>query len=1231
MQIKNYQNNIRSLEAFQKFLQLCFGISIFILLCVAVSFAQDNVNLSGNVTDSNGAAVAGATVKTVSIATNSERSTTSNADGFYSLQQLKAGMYKVTITNSGFKTAQFNSIELGAGQSRTIDVKLELGDLTAIVDIASGDATLATVDQSSNRLGTNISSREVEELPVNGRNFSQLYLNAPGATNSGSGNFNDLRFNGRSNQQNQTKLDGVEASAIFDASPGYVAVQGSQFRLQTSIENIQEFRVDSSNYPAESGTGTGGQINVIGKSGGNQLKGSAFYYIRNDALDARNFFDGATKSPLRLGQFGGSLGGKIIKDKLFFFGSYEGLRQRAGFNVIESTPSNFVRDFVNLYVGETSIAGNAQGNAARLALGLSPLDPAVAADAIVLARIAALRGTGIINSFTTGTGALFNSGGLLNSGQLIQINGTSRLNEDAFSGRIDYKYDDTLSFYGRYQRNRGTLLSPDGASGRFISAKQNPDNFVFAANKVFGTSIINEVKFGLNRAPTSLSTVVPTVTGLNGIDLKSTSIRLTGSIVSPGVNGGAATGFSEPGGLTRQSSAGNGRSQPVDPTSLSFIDNLSWGKGNHSMKFGVEYRKLNVNFDQLGGTTYSFGSLRDFALNQNLTAAFIGDLSQAGDFRIQTDPITTISRPNSGASRGSQYYLIGYGQDEWRVRPNMVLSYGLRYEYYSVNREKDNRAVLFDAASGKLLSSDTPFYQSKKNNIAPRFGFTWTPEKLGGKTVFRLGGGLYFGPGQYEDLIQPIESNVFRSTSAVPTGLSATTGAAVSNTGVVQSRFTPRAYDVNGYAVPEKVGQYGFSVQQELPGNTVLTVAYVGSQGRNLFLRSITNRILSGTAIISPGAAIPTGVGIVNTCSVPVVAGACSGTITSVRTIREFDVVGKSFDSVTGTVIANPAGVLTPFGEIDYKTSGGRDNYNALQILVNRRFTQGLTINSQYQFGKSKGNTQGSNEAQTAQNPFSFAEEFGNNTFDITHSGNITALYELPFGKLQKYKLSGVKDQLLGGWQVGATFNGRSGTPLDIRITRPDVVAVCQSASCTLGTSTVSQGFVISLPTGALPSGFVATINTPGGNASRNTRRPNLVPGVNPFLTIGGSNGLRFLNPAAFSTPEPGTYGNLKRNALKGPNFYQLDMTFQKKFSFNERINLVFRTEIYNILNKTNFSNPQATLGNFLSGAATSLQPNTPYSTSTNAGQFGVINGTVGRTIGLGTNRQIQFALRLGF
>lgn len=1210
-------------------LAICLSLSITINL-----FAQTNANLSGVITDSNGATVVGATVTAVSLTNGSQRTAVTTGEGYYSIQQLPAGTYKVTVTQEGFKSSQVDSLALAVGQTRELDVVLETGEISAVINVATSEVEPAAIDQSSNRLGVNISSREVAELPVNGRNYSQLYLNAPGATNTGAGNFGDLRFNGRANQQNQTKLDGVEATAIFDSSPGYVTVQGSQFRLQTSIENIQEFRVDSSNYPAEYGTGTGGQINVIGKSGGNAFKGSVFYYLRNDVFDARNFFDGAEKSPLRLNQFGGSLGGPIIKDKLFFFGSYEGLRQRAGFNIIESTISNNVRDFIGFYG-----TGDPRGETARLALNISAADATAAAN-----RIAALRATGAINAFPTGTGATFNVGGINNSAQLYQVNSTARLDEDAFSGRIDYKINDKYNFYARYQRNRGDLLSPDGTSGRFISAGQDPDNFVASLTQVYGTSIINETKFGLNRAPTDLTTVVPGVTGLNGFDLGLTSLRVTGNITSPGVNGGAPTGFTEPGGLTRQSSAANGRAQPIRPRSLSFIDNLSWTKGNHNFKFGGEYRDIKVEFDQLGGITYSYGNLRDFVLNQNLTAAFIGDLSAPGDFRVLTNPITTISRPQSGLSVGRQYYLIGYGQDEWRIRPNITLSYGLRYEFYSVNKEEDNRAVIFNPAIGGLISPDSDFYKSAGNNFGPRLGFTWSPEFFKGKTVIRGGGGLYFGPGQYEDLIQPIESNVVRSSQNIAAGLTTGTAGGLLNPSATAqpAPFTPRAYDTNGYKVPERVFQYGASVQQELPGNTVLTVGYVGSQGRNLFLRSITNRLLPGQTAILSGSALPSGVGVVNQCSIAPVNGVCFGQITAATQIREFDVLGYSYSTATGAITANPASRLQPYGEIDYKTSGGRDRYDALQIQVNRRFAQGLTLNAQYQFGKSFGNTQGSNEAQTAQNPYSFDEEFGNNTFDIRHSGNITALYELPIGKGKRYDLNGVANTLLGGWQVGGVYNGRSGSPLDIRITRPDTVAVCQnSAGCTLRTfnsmgepvnTPIANGFVLAVPsnlqTTQLLNGFAVVVNTPGGNASRNTRRPNLIPGVDPFLELG--NGLRVLNPAAFSMPAPGTYGNLPRNFLKGPVFHQFDLTLQKRFPITERVNFEFRTEIYNLFNRANFANPPSTLPNNLTSSASSFQPGVPFSEA-NVGTFGVINGTVGRTVGLGTNRQIQFAARLNF
>lgn len=1196
---------------------------VLISAAAAVTRGQEAANLSGTIKDPAGAAVPGATVTVTSLSNAAERTTVTNEHGFFSFPQIKAGVYRIVASQSGFKTAAADSVEIGVGQHRTFDLTLEPGDVSAVVDIMSNEAMPAAIEQGSNRLGANISAREVEELPVNGRNYSQLYMNAPGATNTGTGNFGDLRFNGRANQQNQTKLDGIEATAIFDSSPGYVTVQGSQFRLQTSIENIQEFRVDSSNYPAEYGTGTGGQINVVGKSGGNNFKGSAFYYIRNDVFDARNFFDKADRSPLRLNQFGGSLGGPMIKNKLFFFGSYEGLRQRAGFNVIETTLSSRARDFINYW------GVDQRGEDARAAMGLSLADAVAAAS-----RIAELRSTGVVNVFPVAFGELHNVGSLLGAGQVVQVNRSAVLDEDAFSFRIDYKINNKFNFYARYQRNRGDLLSPDGASGRSISAGQDPDNFVASLTQVYGGSIVNESKFGFNRAPTDLTTVVPDLSGLNGFDLTRTSLRLTGNITSPGVNGGSATGFTEPGGLTRQSSAANGRAQPIRPMSLSYINNLSWTKGSHSFKFGGEVRRIFVDFDQLGGITYSYGNLTDFLLNRNLTAAFVGDMSLPGNFSVATDPISTIERPFDGPSQGRQHYIIGYAQDEWRFHPSVVLSYGLRYEFYSVNKEKNDRAVLFDAATGRLMPPGTDLYKTSRNNWGPRLGLTWTPEFLGGKTVIRGGGGLYYGPGQYEDLIQPIESNVFRASRSIANGLTTSTGDTVSTIGGIQTRFTPRAYDVEGYIVPERVGQYGLSVQHELPGQTVLTVGYVGSQGRNLFLRSITNKILPGSTIIGPADALPTGFGVVNRCSTAPVDGVCGGQITGVTTIREFDVVGRRL--VNGAIVDDPNAVLQPFGEIDFKTSGGRDRYDALQIMANRRFTAGLTLNAQYQFGRSFGNTQGSNEATTAQDPYSFEEEFGPNTFDIRHSGNITALYELPIGKGRWIALDGLADAVFGGWQIGGVYNGRSGSPLTILISRPDLVAVCgQAAGCTLppgpgqsGDQLVAQGFVISLPSGALPAGFVGVQNTPGGNASRNTRRPDLVPGVDPYIF--GSDGLRYLNPAAFAMPAPGTYGNLPRNFLKGPVFHQFDLTLQKRFKLTERMNLEFRSEIYNLFNRANFANPPASLGNFLSGNAGSFQPGTPYST-TNSPNFGVINGTVGRTVGLGTNRQIQFAARLNF
>jgi hypothetical protein len=361
-----------------------------------------------------------------------------------------------------------------------------------------------------------------------------------------------------------------------------------------------------------------------------------------------------------------------------------------------------------------------------------------------------------------------------------------------------------------------------------------------------------------------------------------------------------------------------------------------------------------------------------------------------------------------------------------------------------------------------------------------------------------------------------------------------------------------------------------------------------------------------------------------------------------VNTIREFSLV-------SGT-----SSVQNPYAEVDYKTSGGHDNYRALQLSLARRLGTGVTLNAQYSFGRSFGNTAGSNEARTAANNARAISDFdydeGYNNFDVRHTFNFSAVYDLPLGKGKRYDMGGIGNAILGDWEMGLIANARSGLPLEIGIVRPDVVIQCRNAGgCVVptgsggATSTFANGFVAQLPgtinaANPLPPGFIAVVNTPGGGASRNVRRPDFVSGVNPYQDADRL----VLNPAAFTTPAPGTFGNVPRNALRGPNFNQLDLIFNKRFRFNESTNLEFRTEIFNIFNHTNFDIPGSRLNlalpsvAFAGGAYTFStsnvnQPGQQYTQGAAGGTFGLLRQTVIRDVGLGTNRQIQFALRLNF
>jgi hypothetical protein len=1124
---------------------LCRWIATLTLVAVyaANGYAQtDQGKVSGTVRDQTNAFVAGAKVTVKNERTGEERNVLSNDQGYFLIGYLKPSMYTIKTEKAGFSAIEYTAMPLAVGQELTLDFEVKPAGIQEEVTVVG---TSPVLDMSSARMGVNLSQREVDNLPVNGRQMSQLLLQAPGSQNAGTGTWSDIRFSGRAVEQNAIRYDGIEGSAIIDASPGNLNGEvATPFKLQASLENIQEFRVESSAYPAEYGTGSGGQVSVITKSGSNSVHGAAFEYLRRDKLDAPNYFDSTRnpdgsviqslgKSLLKQDQFGGSVGGPIAHDRTFFFGSFERYRLNAGINLVEAVPS-------------------------------------AAAWARAVPAIAALR-----SNFLAPGAVILDGKSSSPDFDIAQLQAPQIVTETAASGRFDFRIRTNWSSYVRVFHDQGRSDAPDSVSGRLVHTQADPSNAVFNLQGILSDRTTNEFKLGYNAAPTRINAALPS----GGADLSASTINLNGSVANFGIAGqGASSGITIPGGLVRSNSAQNGRGQPYDPYTLSFIDSLSSLRGNHFIKTGGEIRMIRMETDRLGGTTYTFQNVTAFLANQPSQIQFLGDESAPSVF----------NNGATGPRHIEQEYYIGYLQDEWHANRALTLNFGVRYDYYTPIGERNNLQVKFNPETGVIDPPTTPVMKSTKTNFQPRFGATLLATD---KTIVRGGFGLFVGPGQTEDQVQTIADSDRVSVTlssganlAYPLDPSLATSTFINNPN--NRSYQPRAYR-NEYEIPERIWQYTGSIQRDLGGRMVATAAYVGSQGRNLFLRSIANPIVQ--VVTNP-----------------------ANPATAALVVRRFSIVQRD---ASGAVI----GVQNPYAEIDTKTSGGTDDYNALQLGLSRRSAMGLSVNAQYTLSRSFGNTSGSNEAQTAANAAQTLAEFdydlGYNAFDVRHTFNFSALYSIPFGTGRKYMNSGIAGSILGGWDVGGIVNARSGLPIDVKITRPDIVYVD------------GAGNVFNNPA----AGRSAIINTPNGGASRNVRRPDLVPGVDPFVTSGG---LLFLNPAAFATPAPGTFGNLQRGSLHGPRFAQVDLVIAKHFALNGPRNAEFRIEVFNVFDRTNFTNPVATLPNALPTAALTeanrVQPGQPF-TAASAGTFGTLTSTVGRTVGLGTNRQVQLAFRVNF
>ncbi len=984
-----------------------FVFLALLLFCAGGLLAQvDRATLVGTVTDATGAVVPGAKVEVVAQDTGFRRQAQTNASGAYSLPALPIGNYTVTVSLTGFKKSTITEVRLGVGDTRTLDVELQVGAVETAVSVETAATPLETENPT---VGTVIGSQRVREIPLNGRHWASLMALAPGAINTGEGNQQSIRFVGRARDDNNWTFDGLDATGVKDPR------QESALRLIISTESIAEFRVNSTLYSADQGSGAGGQVNIVSKSGSNDFHGSVFEFVRNDVFDTRNPFD-TSKQPFRLNQLGGNAGGPIIKNRTFFFANYEALRQRVTQTITNDVPS-------------ASYRARATNPGIRPILDAYPLGT-VRTSSADIDRVQANRG----QSWTENSATL----------------------------RIDHRFNDNNTLFGRYNVDDGVNVSPRSAIG---VDQQNdnfrPSNFVLQYQRVFSPTIVNEARAGFNR---------------------STLHRYTYGPLAQSV---AVSGF-----LTLNQSnllVENG-------TSYTIADSVAIARGRHTFKFGGEIRRAHVNvadpaFDSVS-ITYP-----------NVTALLNNRVDQVN--------ITT----GNDVLGTRKWYYYGYAQDDFKVRPNLTLNLGLRYEYYSVNREVHDIYRVFDLnACRGFCPHGTPWYFPDRNNFDPRIGIAWSPKALKGKTVIRTGAGIYHGPGQIDDVNTPLDNAAdrFSLTTAEAPGLSFPITPFLGlarDVGVTPRSLQRDRRDL--YSV-----QWGFSIQQELPAKFVTQVGYVGSSGVKLFARQWINN---------------------------------QDPVTKVRP-------------------------LPTFGRMDEKRQDGKSNFHALQVSLHRRVARTLTWGTEYMWSHTinDGNIGGGEGAQP-QIPICRACDRGNSPQDIRHTITSNWIYQLPFGTGQRFLNSGPASKIFGGWEMSGIWTARTGRMLTIGISR-------------------SSGDV------------------PDGNTS--AQRPNIVPGVSIY-PAGGPTFAQWFNPAAFAIPARGTWGNAGRAIATGPGLVQVDFALQKNTHITESKALVFRIEMFNLFNRTQAGNPGTTF--------------------TSPASFGLVNSGLNRTIGTGTSRQIQLAMRFLF
>ncbi len=1092
-----------------------FLLCLLLVVTLAVDIRAQAVygSISGSVTDSSGAVVPDATITIRSVGRNTSDTVQTNESGFYLKDRLLPGNYEVKVEKAGYKQAVLTSVTVNLDTQASADVALEAGQVTETVTIVTAEGQLLKTDRAD--VATTFESKQITDLPILDRNFTRFILLTPGtqqqlwqhaASENPQGSIQTV-VNGQHFSGTGYQLDGTENR---DPILGIIVIN-------PNFEAIGEAKITTQNYDAEFGQAIAGVVSVQTKSGTNDLHGSLFAFRQNDVLQARNPFSqarpdsvtGKLLPDLLKNQFGGSIGGRIIRDKLFFFGDYQGTRSKVGGTRLLTIPTLRARagDFSEYprAIFDPGVGANiAPGSRVQFAGNVIPSGRLSQQALNVLALIPRPNLPGREN----GTRDNFSA------------SGSELFDNDTFDIRMDGRLTPNLNMFGRYSFADYTRDGPTafGQAGgpELVSlggtSKVRNQSLAVGLDYVLSPTSVLDVRFGyfkykVNVLPFDFGTTPATAAGIPGLNLDDFSSGLFGGFVEGefGFNFGSGLGV-------------NRCNCPLDQEESQYqvVSNLTKTFGNHTAKFGVDFRRalnLRIPSDAHRSGELSFSTDRTGSAAGGTGLGFatflLGDVTNFGRY-VGT----------SLDAKERQWRHFYYGQDTWRVTPKLTVNYGLRLDI--INPQTINEAGnggFLDLDTGEILTAgvgDTDLAGNVENrlNFAPRLAAAY---QITDKTVIRIGYGRSYDIGVFGSVfghsvtqnlpVLAIQRNsvaggsgdrVFNLAQG-PTAFTAFFGLnAPPNRGGTPNASLPASGrfflpdGVTTFALPEKqrlptLDAYNITVQHQLTSTISVEAAYVGNKGTHVFV--------GGGPDYNPNQA----------------------------TLEGF---------LQGVPFRNRQPFFNRFGwtqSLRYFCNCGDNRYDSLQTKITKRFSDGFSLLAHYTWQRALNNDA---------DQFDFNRELnrGRQDFDRTHNFVLTNLFELPLGRGKRFlgDTSRGLNFLVGGWQFNSTTTIQSGLPFNVNYNRS-------------GSTEGDTG----------PS------------------RPDLVGDAQ----TGGSR-TQFYNPRAFGRPAPGTFGNLKRNSLSGPGYWRTDASLFKKFIFSETKELEFRIESVNVFNHVNLGQPADFIGN---------------------------------------------------